>query len=243
MGLRNHGRCAVCEADATFVADGDWLRDAYVCLQCRTIPRQRALVEVLDALRPGWRALDLHESSPTLPYLAERCPRYTYSQLLPGVERGTSWHGARCEDLERLTFPDASFDVFITQDVLEHVFHPDRALSEVMRCLRPGGLHVFTTPKHRGLSRTRRRAELGEGEVVHLLEPTYHGNPVGDGRALVVWDFGADLESLAERWGGYLVSTYVLRDRRRGLDGEFLEVFVQARDEINRVGGPPGGGT
>jgi SAM-dependent methyltransferase len=233
--LRNEGRCPICEADATFVAEGAWLRDQYVCLGCRSVPRQRALVAVLGMLRPRWRALDVHESSPSVAQLGSRCRGYSSSHFFPDVAPGGTRDGVRCEDLERLTFPDASFDVFITQDVLEHVFEPGRALAEIMRCLRPGGLHVFTTPKHAALPRSQRRAERRGSEVVHLVEPSYHGNPVGDGRSLVTWDYGGDFEALAQAWGGYLVSTYVLRDRRLGIDGEYLEVFVQERAEPNRV--------
>lgn len=238
MQMRHGGYCPVCSQETTFLAEGSWLRDAYVCVRCRSIPRQRALVDVLATLRPDWRKLSLHESSPTLALFGEQCPGYTYSHFLPDVERGAYRDGTRCEDLERLTFSDASFDVFITQDVLEHVFHPDLALAEIIRCLKPGGLHVFTTPKHRSLPTSQRRAELRDGAVVHLVEPSYHGNPIGDGRSLVTWDYGIDFEQLAEGWGGHLVSTYVLRDRRRGLDGEFLEVFVQSKDELNRTAAP-----
>jgi SAM-dependent methyltransferase len=236
--LETQGYCPVCARRSTFVAEHDWLRDAYLCVRCQTVPRQRALVAVLDMLRPRWPKLVLHESSPTLIYFGDRCRRYSYSQYLPGVEPGTYSNGVRCEDVHHLSFPDATFDLFITQDVLEHVFHPDRALAEIMRCVKPGGLHVFTTPKHKSLLRSERRAELRGGEIVHLRDPVYHGNPVGDGRTLVTWDYGADFEDLAQRWGGYLVSTYAIRDRNRGIDGEFLEVFVQTRDELNRGGVP-----
>jgi SAM-dependent methyltransferase len=235
MTFTHEGLCPICGRTSEFVAEGEWLRDQYVCVRCRTIPRNRALVSVLDLVRPTWRSDVVHESSPVFGYFNQLCPRYTYSHYLPGVALGTVHEGVRCEDLENLTFGDGTFDVFITQDVLEHVFRPERALAEVMRCLRPGGLHVFTTPKHKGLAKSVQRAEQQEGLVVHLLEPVYHGNPIADHRSLVTWDYGADFEELAGAWGGYLVSTYAIRDRRRGIDGEYLEVFVQVRDELNRV--------
>ena len=46
----------------------------------------------------------------------------------------------------RLPFDDASFDVAIAIEVLEHIDGHDRFFAEVARVLRPGGLVMFTTP-------------------------------------------------------------------------------------------------
>ncbi len=46
---------------------------------------------------------------------------------------------------EELTVPDASFDVVLATQVLEHVEDPHRSLSEMCRVSRPGGLVMFTT--------------------------------------------------------------------------------------------------
>jgi SAM-dependent methyltransferase len=44
--------------------------------------------------------------------------------------------------VERLSVPDASFDLVICTQVLEHVRRPEEALAEIGRVLRPGG-HAF----------------------------------------------------------------------------------------------------
>jgi len=49
-------------------------------------------------------------------------------------------------DLEALAFPDASFDVALANEVLEHVPDDAAALAEVHRVLRPGGLLVVLSP-------------------------------------------------------------------------------------------------
>jgi hypothetical protein len=85
---------------------------------------------------------------------------------------------------------------------------------------------VFTTPKHKGLRLTAPRVALEQGEIRYLLDPQYHGNPIGDGRALVTWDYGDDFEAHLWAWCSYPTVTYVTRDRALGLDGEYLEVFV-----------------
>ena len=63
--------------------------------------------------------------------------------------------------------------MFVTQDVLEHVFHPDRAIAEIHRVLKPGGMHIFTAPKHRGLDVTIQRASIDEGGAIN--EPARAG--------------------------------------------------------------------
>jgi len=45
---------------------------------------------------------------------------------------------------EALPFPDAHFDIIMCVDVLEHVRDPEALLSEVSRCLKPGGLCQIT---------------------------------------------------------------------------------------------------
>lgn len=48
-------------------------------------------------------------------------------------------------DAEALDFADASFDVVVAQYVVSAVPHPDRALSEFLRVVRPGGMIVIAT--------------------------------------------------------------------------------------------------
>ena len=45
-----------------------------------------------------------------------------------------------------IPFPDNSFDVVISSEVIEHTVDPQRAISEMHRVLKPGGLMVVTTP-------------------------------------------------------------------------------------------------
>jgi SAM-dependent methyltransferase len=227
----NHGFCQCCRQPTFFQVRGAWLRDQYVCIQCGSIPRQRHLMYILDRYFPGWEQWTIHESSPSVNFLARWCPEYSCSQLFPNVALGGFVNGVRCENLERLTFASESFDLFVTQDVFEHVFDPARGLTEIMRVLRPGGAHVFTAPKHRGLRTSSPRAQLFGGEVTHIREPEYHGNPVGDRRSLVTWDYGDDFELLMTRWTGYPVCTFVNRDAALGIDGEYLEVFVMRKTE------------
>jgi phosphatidylethanolamine/phosphatidyl-N-methylethanolamine N-methyltransferase len=62
-------------------------------------------------------------------------------------------------DAENLSFPDASFDVVVAQYVVSTVPHPEIALDELARTLRPGGEIVILTRlgAEAGLRRTAER--------------------------------------------------------------------------------------
>jgi len=49
-------------------------------------------------------------------------------------------------DARRLPFPDATFDVVITSEVLEHIQDDVAAIAEMVRVLKPGGRFAATVP-------------------------------------------------------------------------------------------------
>jgi SAM-dependent methyltransferase len=49
-------------------------------------------------------------------------------------------------DLYHLPFPDQSFDLVFSDSVIEHLEHPDRALTELRRVLKSGGSLVISVP-------------------------------------------------------------------------------------------------
>lgn len=232
------GHCEVCRVigrsgRTVFVEKGPWPRDDLLCSRCLSKPRERSLVTVLSQVRPTWRALDVHESSPSrrgASVALQQADRYSTSQYLDGVARGEVVEGVRSEDLARLTFPDESFDVVVTQDVLEHVLEPDDVLSEIFRVLRPGGVHVATFPWYPQLAKTRVRARVAhDGSIEHLLPAEYHRSPVNGGASLVTLDWGADVFSRAAQHGYAFSVEKLPQTRPAGIDGEFREVFVFER--------------
>ena len=54
----------------------------------------------------------------------------------------------RHENVEKLSFDSESIDLYISNDVLEHVFDYKSALSEAYRILRDGGVFLFHIPFH-----------------------------------------------------------------------------------------------
>jgi len=229
IALENDGYCTICEAPTHFSARYDWLRDHYRCTRCESLPRERALMLALATSFPDWRRLRIHESSPGMPSsakLARECRRYVATHFFPHVRPGRAHRGFRCEDLAAMTFDDASFDLVVTQDVLEHVMDPEAAFREVARTLRPGGAHVFTVPIQPGLARSERRAWRDEatGEIRHAGEPEFHGNPIDEQGSLVTMHYGADLARWIDRASGTHTRVLRVADAHLGLLGEFLEV-------------------
>jgi SAM-dependent methyltransferase len=133
-------------------------------------------------------------------YLA-RLPRLAFSAYRGPERLGEMIDGARNEDVCHLTHPDASFDLVLSSDTLEHVPDFRAALRETRRVLRAGGRHVFTVPIVASRAVTEARATLdADGGVVHRLPPIYHGRGAGPYRHLPVGDdllafteFGRDL--------------------------------------------------
>ncbi len=225
------GFCHCCRQSTEFEITGPWLRDEYRCRLCGSIPRQRHLQYILDRFLPGWEQSALHESSPSNDFIAGFSRAYSSSQFLDPGTLGSVIEGVRNESLEALSFDDATFDIVVTQDVFEHLPHPDVAAREIHRVLKPGGVHVFTAPRYGSLVSSRPRVEQ---DGTPFFAPQYHGNPVGDGRALVTWDYGADFEERYAQWCGASVRTHITIDRRLGLDAEHLDVFVARRGAAPR---------
>jgi SAM-dependent methyltransferase len=124
-----------------------------------------------------------------------KLPHHSYSDYVEGAAAGSLVAGARHEDLRRLSYADASFDLVLTSETLEHVPDLRAALSEIRRVLAGGGRHVFTIPLLPGVTHTFARAvEDADGHVRHLVTPIHH--PGGDVGYPVFTEFGADLPDL-----------------------------------------------
>jgi hypothetical protein len=231
--LEIDGFCPICQRDAHFRADQQWLRDFFFCDGCGSIPRERAFFSVIEMLYPNWRELQIHETSPALRAaslkLKTECQGYTYSYYTDRVAPG-SVHpekGYRCENIERMTFDDESFDLFLSQDVFEHIFHPDRAIKEIERVLKRGGAYIMTVPIVMKSATSQRRARIdANGDTIHLRDAQYHGNPIDNSGALVTIDWGCDILSYLSCHSTLQSSMIYIDDMSRGIRAEFIEVIA-----------------
>lgn len=130
----------------------------------------RSLAESRDRyVSPPARVLDVGcGEKPYYPLFAAAAAEYVGADAIPGplVDRVCP--------LEALAFPDASFDLVLCTQVLEHVRLPEEALAEIRRVLRPGG-HAFVTthgtyPYHPHPNDYWRWTQQGLEELISRIE-------------------------------------------------------------------------
>lgn len=233
--FKHGGTCPTCDQVVNFTADGPYFRSTLKCDKCGSSTRSRAFMHALTTYFPNWRDLVIHESSPGWDFVSTRlpaeCKSYTATQFDPSVPWGSIVETRmpsktyRSEDLQTQTFPDAAFDLVITQDVFEHIMRPDLAIKEISRTLKPNGAVVMTVPIVRRQHHSRRRARMVEGEVVHLLEPEYHGNPMGGG-SLVTIDWGYDIVRYFHAYSGMTFILLQTDNINLGIRGDFNEILI-----------------
>jgi hypothetical protein len=116
------------------------------CPLCGSLERHRLLALALaqpDWLRPDDELIQFAPERPIKRLVAPRVKRYVTADIRgQGVDRR--------EDLQALTLDDASVDVVLAMDVLEHVPDDRRALLELKRVLRPGGRLILHVPMVEG---------------------------------------------------------------------------------------------
>ena len=234
--LQVDGFCPICEKKVVFRSKYEWLRDHFLCSSCGSVPRERALMQVIKTFYSNYHELKIHESSPvnrgTSLKLKDECKNYStshfFKNLIPGEYHPTFMH--RCENLEELTFADNEFDLFITQDVIEHIFNPSNAFKEIARVLKLGGAHVFTVPLVNKDKKSERWASIGEqNKVIYHHEPEYHGNPIDQKGSLVTMHWGYDITDHIFLSSGLSSTIISIDNLNLGIQAEYNEVIVSRK--------------
>jgi len=110
---------------------------------------------------------------------------------------------SRWENLMSLTYPDETFDVVLHSDTLEHVPDAEKAISEIWRVLKKGGVSIFLVPIIRDGRRTLTRAtQTDKGEIKHHKPASYHGGCMQQtNQYLVFSEFGDDFTAIIQKQG------------------------------------------
>jgi SAM-dependent methyltransferase len=193
-------------------------------------------MHVIRTRYPNWREVKIHESSPgnrgASVKLAKECKNYTATQFDPNLPFGSIHlaNGYRSEDLEKQTFADESFDIVVSQDVMEHIFDAEAAFRDIHRTLKPGGAHIFTTPLINKNKPTQCRAKRNpDGAIEHIFAPEFHGNPMSSEGSLVTWHWGFDIQNLIQKTCKCQVEIINATNPEMGIEAEFIEIIVQEK--------------
>lgn len=131
-----------------------------------------------------------------------RYPFFLGTEYLPDEASRQRCFPVQHMDLQDIQFPAASFDMFISGDVFEHIPDLNKALAEIVRILKPGGVIVSSFPFGPDRERAVVKASLdASGGIIHHMPPEYHGNPVEPEAGSLVftlpgWDILEQLKSL-----------------------------------------------
>lgn len=167
------------------------------CAQCHNNLRSQALAKAIcdgSAQRlPEWILTHAHEkvleinTAGTLHGMLAQMPHHVLAEY-PAV------------DMQHMPYADASYDLIVHSDTLEHVPDPTQALRECHRVLAPGGRLCFTVPV---IVERLTRSRQG-------LPDSFHGSPTTEDSGLKVHtEFGADVWRWCVEAGFEKVSQHV----------------------------------
>ena len=166
------------------------------CPRCRASVVHMSMAHILKANFDSLSEYSVYELSsrgPLVNYLNRSCKSLTVSEFWPDISPGQWRNGIQCQNVERLTFSDESFDLCTSTEVFEHVVDDHIGFCEIRRVLRSGGIFVFSVPL-RVNARTLERAKLIDGEIFHIEEPEYHDDLLrGAGKVLAYRTYGFDI--------------------------------------------------
>ncbi len=198
--------CPICDRQFSRYVAGD----TGLCPGCRCNNRSRLLWTYLREQRPdlltGSKAILQFAPDPGMERLLRKHPgiRYLSGDLYePGVMVRL--------DLTHLDLPDECFDVVICIHVLAHISNDKKAMREILRVLRPGGLTLIMTPLDSNLEKTH--------EDPCIIDPGERDRVYGE------WDFvrmyGRDFVERLERQG---FAVEVVRPVE-SMDGSFRQKY------------------
>lgn len=205
------GHCIVCDQDTDLSCDYSYChaddagnrfvnwRERLVCPSCQLNNRMRAAIHLFGDLCSPAQDDILYLTEQTTPLFGWF--KGHYKNVIGSEHLGSSLplggidsRSIRNEDITRLTLHAESVHYILSFDVLEHVPDYQAGLRELFRVLKPGGWLFFSVPfaSNQDAHVVRARIKVN-GEIEHLIEPEYHGDPLSDAGCLCFYHFGWDL--------------------------------------------------
>jgi SAM-dependent methyltransferase len=234
--------CNLCTNHTIYDLSSAWPRDTMYCTYCGSSVRERALVYVLNLFYPNIKNLKLHESSPSngaLTNYFNNNTDYSFSHYFKDTPNGElNKDNIRCVDLNNIPFEDNEFDIFVTLDVFEHLFHPETVIKEIYRVLKPGGCYIMTVPIENFEIPTEKACDIdANGEIYHIqttkskeknIGLEYHGNPIDNSGSVVTYYYGYDIIKLIKDNTNFDVQLFFKKDDlvNYGICGYFKDVII-----------------
>ena len=207
-----HRYCPLCDSKTIFIkfSDNEW---GINCIKCLATPPIMSFIGVLkDVIGNDLSRKIVFEMSsygPLHRYLSKNSGNFYCSEFFEDVTLGSFQYGTQCQDVQKLTFNNDTFDLITCTEVFEHVPNDMKGFSEIFRTLKPGGFFVFLVPWYEEF--TVERAIYANGKIIHQLEPEYHLDPLCSEGCLCFRNYGPDIvDRLAK--GGFK-QTQIIRGK------------------------------
>ena len=182
----------------------------------------------------------LHRSSPITIYAPEaftglssqlkRICNFVGSEYLPTAKDQVDHPDIRHEDVMNLSFPDSQFDVYYSCEVMEHIPSINDCLTEAARVLKPEGTFLATFPFAYVNEATIVKAVLVDGQIINLVEPEFHGNPIKPEAGSLVFSIPAwDIVPLALKCGFRSAEFLAITSRLYGITAAELATVLVMR--------------
>ena len=150
LGAQYPRHCTICGHTGRFFSYGYPLAADTICPGCLSLERHRALA-ICAGQEPLFEGKELLHFAPE--------PSLTAFIRSKGVKSYKTCDLFKTDvdlriDICNIALPDQSFDLVLCLHVLEHVPDDRKAMSELRRILRPGGMAIIMVPLEEGLDET-----------------------------------------------------------------------------------------
>ena len=197
MDLENRRECPICgERCVEFAPFGSLLFEKEQCPHCGSLSRQRSLYLVMEReigifneskdirilhFAPEPALYQLFDEKENIDYVTADLNKDDFKRELYFFTSGkTSKYFENPQDyikekidVQSIPFEDNSFDYIIINHVLEHVPQDRKAMSEMSRVLKPGGIAFISVPVEGEITNEDERINTPELRLKYYMDPTH----------------------------------------------------------------------